>query len=180
MKNKDKFVDYFLEPYLKEAVLKLIIDIISIGLLTVIMAALNFPIRYFIYVFIGYGVLVYFLSYRIIIRLSIDKRRKDYVTEIVSVKDFDEEQSLTGGYQGFSYIHRFYPQNMDVTRYKVNVIDKQSKKKKLRSVMSYRRRHIFRVFRERNINYLKITYLKRSKIIIHVELPYLQMLVIIT
>ena len=169
MKKKEDFIDCFLEPYFKEVVLKIIIDIIGIGLVTAFMAAFNFPVRYFIYVFLGYGALVYIPSYRIIINALIDKHKKDYITETFCLKDYDEELSLSGEHFGYSYIHRFYPKDMHVTRYKIKVIDKDGKKKKLRSVMSYRRVHKFWLFHEQSIN-LQITYLKRSKIIIHVEL----------
>ena len=150
--------------------LQSVIDIVLVGVLPLPFFGLKiFPLSYYILFILGYFTLTLLLSY-VTIQALIDKRKKDYVTETLSYKKYDIEKTLKGDHFGYSYIHHFYPKDMNVTRYKFIFIDKDGKKKKLRSVMSYRRLHKFINFNEFNINHLQITYLKRSKIIIHVEL----------
>ena len=128
--------------------------------------AVKIPIIYFVCITLGYIFFELLHFYKIIIQAIIDRRKKDYVTEVVSVHKFNAEYSHSRN--GFGY--GIYPKDMSVSKYKINVVDKHGEKKKLRSVMSLKRSLEFISFKRHQIDFLQVTYLKRSKILVYVDL----------
>lgn len=166
----EKMVDYRIEPYFHESSIQIMIDLLCVGLAAIVMIIARFPLSYFIFVAGGYSILALFLHYRVSIQALIDKRKKDYVTEVLSIKSYSNEFSFVENGKRESYIHNFYAKDKDVDKRKIKVIDVNKKNKKLRSVMSTGRWLKFSVFNEQQINHLQVTYLKRSKILIQVDL----------
>ena len=70
---------------------------------------------------------------------------------------------------GHSYVRLFWPKEMDVQRYKILVTDHGEKQKKIRTVMSSYRFGKFRALNLQQAEHLRVTYLKRSKILVYVE-----------
>ena len=167
--NKD-IVEYRVHPYIKEASIQLIIDILLIGLIVAVSLIAGFSAGICISVIVGYIIVALLLHYRIAIQALIDKRNEDYVTETVYIKEFSEEYSFIGDRTGHSYIHYFYPKDMDVQKYKIKVIDTNGEIKKIRSVMSFGRLFDFLALKNVGIENFNITYLKSSKIIVSVEI----------
>lgn len=169
MVNKKK-VSFRIVPYFQEAILQIILDIFIIVTISIIFTLLKFPIISLIFISVSYFAIVLFFHYRVIILALIDKRKGDYITETVSIKKFVDEFSFAGDRLGNSKIRFFYPKEMQVRKYKLNTISNYNEKKNLRSVMSFRRLVQFMVLDKQQIEYIQVTYLKRSKILIQVDL----------
>ncbi|MBQ6864692.1 MAG: hypothetical protein IJO14_10705 [Clostridia bacterium] len=167
----EKTISYRIYPYSQEAMLQAGIDILIMVFAETVLAAAKFPFSVCIAVVVGYFVIATVLHYRVLMQAVIDKRKGDYVTETVSVKNFKEEFSFTGNWLGHSYICKFYPKEMHVQKHIVNVVNNHEEEKKLRAVMSFRRIVQFAVLDKQQIEYLQVTYLKRSKILIWCDLP---------
>lgn len=166
----EKTINFRIEPYIKEAVLQVIVDIIVLSTTIIVLTLADFPTIICVSVGIGYFVLILLFHYRVPIQAIIDKRKKDCVIETVTIKQFMNEHSFAGDRTGHSNIRFFYPKEMQVDKYKINVQSLSGEKFKLRSVMSFRRSIEFAVLEKQNIEHLKVTYLKRSKILVNVEL----------
>lgn len=170
MKINEKIIKYRIEPYIQEATIQIILDILLVAIVTILMIVVKFNLIYILCFAIGYSVIAFILHYRVVIQAIIDKRKKEYITETVSVKSFVEEFSFIGDRLGHSYIRHFYPKDMQVQKKRIKVVDSNGEEKKLRSVMSFKRSFEFVVFDKQQIEYLQVTYLKRSKILVQVEL----------
>lgn len=168
---KENTVRFRVHPYAQEAIIQAGMDIIIMVLVVMVLTAAKFPLSVCIAVVVGYFVIATVLHYRVLMQAVIDKRKGDYVTETVSVKNFKEEFSFTGNWLGHSYICKFYPKEMHVQKHIVNVVNNHEEEKKLRAVMSFRRIVQFAVLDKQQIEYLQVTYLKRSKILIWCDLP---------
>lgn len=166
----EKTISFRIEPYVKEATLQAGIDIIIMVLAATVLSVIKFPLSICISIVTGYFAIALILHYRVVIQAIIDKRKGDYITETVSIKKFIDEYSFAGDSLGHSYIHFFYPKEMQVWKYKIKVISNHGEEKKLRSVMSCRRLIEFAVLDKQQIKHLQVTYLKRSKILIRVDL----------
>ena len=79
-----------------------------------------------------------FFNYRVVLQAMLDKRNGDYVTEIVGVDKFDNDNSVRNR-AGQSSMRFFYPKEKRADKYKIKVLTVHNEKKKLRSVMSGRR-----------------------------------------
>ena len=167
--NKD-IVEYRIQPYIKEASIQLILDILLIGLIVAVSLIAGFSAGICISVIVGYIIMALLLHYRIAIQAIIDIRKGDYVTETVYLKEFDEEYSFIGDRTGHSYIQYFYPKDMHVRKMKIKVIKLDCRIMKIRSVMSFIRVLNFIFVKRASMEYFTITYLKRSKILVGVEL----------
>ncbi len=165
MVNK-KTVSLRLKPYLQEVKVQIVLDILIVAMILIILTLANFPLIATILCALVYFTIALFFHYKVAIQAMIDIRKGDYITEIVCIKRFTNEYSFSGNRFGHSYISFFYPKEMRVSKYKVKVIDTLGSEKKLRSVMSFRRLLEFAVLDKQQIEFLQITYLKRSKIII--------------
>ena len=130
----------------------------------------KFSLLVCIAVAIGYFILALLFHYRVIIQALKDKKKQDYITEIVSVKGFKEEFSFIGDRLGHSYIRFFYTKDMRVCKYKIKVISDNGEEKKLRSVISSKRLLEFMMLDKQQIEILQVTYLKNSKILLHIDL----------
>ena len=162
-------ISFRIKPYIQEATLQVVLDVIIIAIVLTVLIVANFSPLVCISVVIGYLVIVLTFHYKIVIQAIIDNRKKDYITEIIQVKKFSKEYSFSGDRLGHSNIHFFYPKDIQVSKYKIKVICNDGAAKELRSVMSFRRLLKFAVLDKQKIEYLQVTYLKRSKILIHIN-----------
>lgn len=170
MKINEKMIKYRIEPYIQEATVQIILDILLVAIVITLMIVAKFDLIYILCFALGYCVMAHFFHYRVVIQAITDRRKKEYITETVNVKSFVEEFSFIGDRLGHSYIRHFYPKDMQVQKKRIEVVDSNGEEKKLRSVMSFKRSFEFVVFDKQQIEYLQVTYLKRSKILIQVEL----------
>lgn len=170
MKVTDNVVNYRIGPYTQEATLQLLLDFIVVALVTVVFIIAGFPAIACILVDLLYLIIAVIFHYKTLIQAILDKNKRDYVTEKISIKQFSEEYSFAGDRLGHSYIRFFYPKKMQVGKYKLKVINDKGEEKKLRAVMSLKRTLKFIVFDKNEIEYLNVTYLRKSKIIICFDL----------
>ena len=169
MINK-KTISLRITPYLQETAIQIILDILIATIISIIFILTNFPLIATIAVVVGYSAIALFLHYRVTIQALTDKRKIDCITEKISINKFSEEYSFVGDSLGHSNIRLFYPKEMHVCRYKIYVTDSNGEKNKLRSVMSSKRFLQFAVLDKHQVEQLNVTYLKRSKILIWVDL----------
>lgn len=167
---KKKTVSAKIEPYAREATIQAGIDIILTAILLSFSVVLNLSPIICIAVPAAYIVFESVFYYRVLIQAYIDKHKGDFVTETVTIKRFSEERSLAGNSLGHSYIRNCYQKEKDVGKYKIKVVNNHGEEKKLRTVMSFRKILHFSILNDHQIEYLQITYLKRSKIIIWYDL----------
>lgn len=170
MKITGKFIQFRIEPYIKECILQFTFDLLVVFLITVLFIVVEFPDIALFAVVSVYLIIALFFHYRVAIQALIDKNKKDYITEKINIKQFKEESSFAGDRLGHSYIRIFYPKEMHVGKYKLKVINDKGEEKKLRAVMSFKRTLEFIVFDKNEIEYLNVTYLRKSKIIICFDL----------
>ena len=150
--------------------MQIALDIIVLVIVTAVLILASFPIIAWIAVDIAYFVIALIFHYRVVILALIDKQKCDYITEKISIKQFKEEYSFAGDRLGHSNIRFFYPKEMQVQRYKVKVISGSGEENKLRTVMSLSRMLKFAILDKQQIEYLNVTYLKRSKVIVAFDL----------
>ena len=166
----EKIIHYRIEPYFREAALQVVIDIILVICVLGVLVVAKFPLVISVAIVIGCFVIACAHHWRVPIQALIDRRKKDFITEIVSVQQFSPERSLFGDHLGYSYVRKFYPKQMHVDRCRIKVVDDCGKEKKLRSVMSFSRQLEFAVLDRNQVKYLQVIYLKRSKILIWCDL----------
>lgn len=170
MKVTDKIVKFRIQPYIQEVSLQFIIDLIVSVLVTVVFVVADFPVVVCVLFDLLYFTVAVIFHYKTLILAILDKSKRDFVTEKISIKQFKEEYSFAGDRLGHSYIRIFYPKEKHVGKYKLKVINDKGEEKKLRAVMSFKRTLKFIVFDKNEIEYLKVTYLRKSKIIICFDL----------
>ena len=170
MKVTDKIVKFRIQPYKQEVSLQFIIDLIVSVLVTVVFVVADFPVVACVLFDILYFTVAVIFHYKTLIQAILDKSKRDFVTEKIRIKQFKEEYSFAGDRLGHSYIRIFYPKEMQVGKYKLKVINDKGEEKKLRAVMSFKRTLEFIVFDKNEIEYLNVTYLRKSKIIICFDL----------
>ncbi len=168
---KDITIKSKIKPYIEEATIQMVIDILAILFVSVVLIVAKMPSFVCIMIPVCYFAIALFFHYRIAIHAITDKRKKNYTTEIVSVKSIDEEYSFaTADRLGHSYIRHLYPKDMNVWKCKIKVVDKNGEQKKLRAVMSFKQSLKFMVLETEKIENLQVTYLKNSKILLHIDL----------
>ncbi len=166
--NKKK-ISFRIEPYVQEAFIQMIIDVIIVALVVVFSVWASFPAP------VCVGIILVFISaemifaYRVLILALLDKLKGDFVTETLEIQKFIPEFSFCGDRLGNSHIRFFYSKELGVSRYKIKAFW-NGEKRKLRAVMSYKRLKNLSSLEDNKIKLLNITYLKRSKIIINVDL----------
>ena len=170
MKVTDKIVKFRIQPYKQEVSLQFIIDLIVSVLATVVFVVADFPVVACVLFDLLYFTVAVIFHYKTLIQAILDKSKRDYATEKIRIKQFKEEYSFAGDRLGHSYIRFFYPKEMHVGKYKLKVINDKGEEKKLRAVMSFKRSLEFIVFDKNEIEYLNVTYLRKSKIIICFDL----------
>ncbi len=170
MKVTDKIVKFRIQPYIQEVSLQFIIDLIVSVLATVVFVVADFPVVACVLFDLLYFTVAVIFHYKTLIQAILDKSKRDFVTEKIRIKQFKEEYSFAGDRLGHSYIRIFYPKEMHVGKYKLKVINDKGEEKKLRAVMSFKRTLEFIVFDKNEIEYLNVTYLRKSKIIICFDL----------
>ena len=170
MKVTNKVVNYRIGPYIQEATLQIVLDFIVVALVTVVFVIVKIPAIACVAVDLLYLIVAVIFHYKILIQAIFDKNNRDFVTEKISIKQFKEEFSFAGDRLGHSHIRIFYPKEMHVGKYKLKVINDKGEEKKLRAVMSFKRTLEFIVFDKNEIEYLNVTYLRKSKIIICFDL----------
>ena len=167
---KEKTIDFRINPYIQETSVQIVLDVLILITIFMVLMLAKFSLLVCIAVAIGYFILALLFHYRVIIQALKDKKKQDYITEIVSVKGFKEEFSFIGDRLGHSYIRFFYPKDMRVCKYKIKVISDNGEEKKLRSVISSKRLLEFMMLDKQQIEILQVTYLKNSKILLHIDL----------
>lgn len=170
MKITDKIVKYRIEPYKQESTIQIVLDLVVVGFVTAVFVIAKFPVLACAFVDLLYLIIALVFHYKTLIQAIIDENKRDYITEKISIKQFKEEYSFAGDRLGHSYIRIFYPKEMHVGKYKLKVINDKGEEKKLRAVMSFKRTLEFIVFDKNEIEYLNVTYLRKSKIIICFDL----------
>lgn len=166
----DKIIKFRIKPYIQEAFLQFVIDVIVIVLVTVVFIIAKFPTIVCVTIDLSYLIVSLIFHYKVVIQAIIDKNKRDYVTEKICVKQFNEEYSFAGDRLGHSCIRFFYPKEMQAGKYELKIINENGEEKKLRAVMSFKRTLKFILFDKNQIEYLNVTYLKKSKIIINFDL----------
>lgn len=166
----ENIVRYRINPYIQEFTFQMILDMLVLAAILVVLIFANFSLLICVAVATGYFVIVLIFHYRVVIQAIIDKRKEAYITEFVIIKSFKDEYSFAGDRFGHSYISFFYPKDMNVCKYKIKVIDNNGEEKKLRTVMSFKRLLEFMVLDKQQIEYLQVTYLKSSRILLHIDL----------
>ncbi|MBQ4644540.1 MAG: hypothetical protein IJB72_02135 [Clostridia bacterium] len=159
-----------IKPYIEEATIQMVIDILVVLIVSIVFTLVKMPSLVCIMIPLCYFAIALFFHYKIAIQSLIDKHKENYITEIISIKSIDEEFSFAGDRFGHSYIRHLYPKDMNVWKCKIKVVDKNGEQKKLRAVMSSKQSLNFMVLDTEKIEYIQITYLKRSKILLHVDL----------
>ena len=170
MKVTDKIVNYRIEPYIQEATLQFVLDLILVIFVTIVFVIAKFPAVACVLFDLLYFTVAVIFHYKTLIQAILNKNKRDFVTEKISIKQFKEEYSFAGDRLGHSYIRIFYPKEMHVGKYKLKVINDKGEEKKLRAVMSFKRTLRFIDFDKNEIEYLNVTYLRKSKIIICFDL----------
>lgn len=170
MKITDKIVNYRIAPYTNEATLQIVLDFIVVTLVTVVFVIAKISVIACVAVDLLYLIIAVIFHYKTLIQALLDKNKRDFVTEKISVMRFKEEFSFAGDRFGYSYIRIFYPKKMQVGKYKLKVVNDKGEEKKLRAVMSLKRTLEFVVLDKNEIDYLNVTYLRKSKIIICFDL----------
>lgn len=171
MKVTDKMLRAALKPYIGEAQTQLIIDASVIILIILVFTLIKLPVISTVVSVLLYMLAAVIFHYGIIIRAITDKIKGDYVTEKMSIPQFYEEYSFAGDRKGHSHIRSLYPKEKDVQKYKMKATNENGEEIKLRAVMSYRRKDsVFVLYYYNNIEFLNVTYLKRSKILLCVGL----------
>ncbi len=170
MKVTDRIIKFRIKPYVQETILQFIIDVFVLGLVTVIFVIAELPANACVLVDLLYLIFAVIFHYNTLIQAISDKKKRDYITEKISVKQFYKEYSFAGDRLGHSYIRFFYPKDMQVGKYVLKIINENGEEKKLRAVMSLKRTLKFIVFDKNEIEYLNVTYLRKSKIIICFDL----------
>lgn len=165
-----KVIRFRIKPYVLEATSQAVIDIIVMGVLGTVLMIVKFPPILSASAVIGYFIIALILHYRVLIQALADKCKGDFITETVSVGQFTSEYSFAGNRLGHSHVHKLYPKEQHVDRYSIKVVNKHGEKKKIRGIMSLRKTLQFLILHELQINYLQITYMKRSKILLQVKL----------
>ncbi len=166
----EKIIKFRIDPYIQEALVQIILDMIVIVTLLIISIVAEFFWVLCVSVIWVYVVLALMLHYRVVIQAITDKRQGDYITEKVSIAQFSDEYSFTGDRFGNSNIRFFYPKEMSVCKHKIKIVNDRGEENKLRSVMSFKRMINFMVLDGEEIKELKVVYLKRSKILLYVDL----------
>lgn len=166
----EKAVSFRIKPYIQEATLQIILDILIMVIISTVLIFAKFPLIVCVAVVTGYFAIALVFHYRVVIQAIIDKRKEDYITETVSIKKFIVEYSFAGDRLGRSNLRFFYPKEMQVWKYKIKALNNHGEEKKLRSVMSFRRLLQFAILDKQKIEDLQVTYLKRSKILVRVDL----------
>ena len=172
MKTTDRIIKYRIEPYIKENIIQIILDLIVVVFITILFIYIDISVIGVVLIDIAYLIIELFINYRITIQALIDKKNNDIVTETICIEQrrFYKETSFGADRLGNSYIRFFYPKEMQISKYKLKVITDKGEKRSLRGIMSFRRSFRFYVFDDNNIDYLNVTYLRKSKIIICFDL----------
>ena len=169
--NKD-FIDFRIKPYKQEAGVQIVLDAILIIFVFVGSTLVGFPIYVPICISavdFSLGILLYYIT---LIRAITDRNKGELITERVRINKSCDERTIAHNRAGESPLRFFYPKNESVSRHKIEVINELGEKKKLRAVMSFRRLLDLCTLKiSYQIEWVDITYLKRSKILIWVDIP---------
>lgn len=168
MRIPERMIEFRVKPYMQEASVQIMVDTLFVALILGTLYGIGCSLIVYLGVFLLYCAVTLTLHYRVAIQALIDKRKGDHITEILSIGQFRKELSFWNNRQGESYAHLFYSRDLEMSRYKIRAIDQHGEKKKLRSIMSSQRLSKLAILHdEKN---LQVTYLRRSKILLRVEL----------
>ncbi len=168
--GKEKMIGLRIKPYVQEAILQMVLDVIITTLVLIFLNFVGFHNFISIAIVLAYFIFAFLLHYRIVLLALLDKKAQGICSEIVKIESFINEYSFAGDRFGHSNIRFFYAREMQVNKYKIKIIDSKGEVKKLRSVMSFKRSFKLATLDKYQIEYVMLTYLKKSSILIKVEL----------
>lgn len=131
--------------------------------------ALKAKMLFYVPLIIFYAIEIPF-EYLTVIKLIIDTRTKNTITETVYVKNHKHEFSITG--RNFtSRIGNFFPKDMGVGKFKLFFNSEDGTTFYVRTIMSHKKSCIFDDWSENGKSQipLRITYLRHSKVLVCVE-----------
>ena len=163
-----KLIKYRTEPYFREAELLIFLDILCIALIVGVSVLIGVPVLLNLSFVMGYIALAFILYHKVTVRALIDRRHGDYITEILHIDQFDYEVHLATDRWGRGYVRYLYPA---LTKYRIKVTDSNGKKKQLRAIMSFGCSIRIFIVQDKIPMSLQVTYLKRSKILICMQVP---------
>lgn len=135
LRNRDVVRAY--EPYRKEALYCLVVDVLIILGCAAMVITTGVRDRGILSLFGGFFVLFFvieiFTDFRLGLLSRIEESCQLYVQLVIQVVQIKEEHS-TSGHWG-SIIPKLYPKNLNVQRYKISCFDSNMKKLRLRSAM---------------------------------------------
>lgn len=166
----ERQVKFRVKPYFQEAMLQFFVDILVTITLFAVFLIVGFPLDIVIVTTVVYLAIAIPIHYTTICKAIIDRQKKEYITEVLQIERFINEFSLLGDRLGHSNLRFFYPTAMQVDKYRIKTITSCGENKTLRSVLSFKRLLEFAVLEKKEARYFKVTYLKRSKILLTVDL----------
>ena len=171
MKVDGRIINYRVGHFLQETGIVIFQDVLIMILIFTGCCWMDIPVIVAV-VFSLFDIVINLIFYyKVIIQAIIDKDKLEYTTEILAIKEFNAEKTIACDRDRRSYVRFLFPKDMDVNRYKIRVINQSGEEKKLRTITSKRRISRFVDLKwDYQIECLKVTYLKRSKILIGVEL----------
>ena len=132
MKDINKHISKALEPYKKESLYNLPIDLIAFPIIIIITLIL-FPIV--LIEEIPLIILVLLANYRITILGMIEQKKDNYIQDRITMIKIKDEYTNSSKYVS-SVIPKLYPENKHYGRYKIICRTKDGKRLKLRSAVS--------------------------------------------
>jgi hypothetical protein len=161
-------------PYIKESKVSFIIAIaVLILVFAVCLFALEDKIEALLLslcIVVVFLLIDYLLNYQLGINAFIDAKKMNIITRKVELVDIKRELQFSGRYE--SLISKFYSRDMHISRYLIICKDAEDNICKFRTTMSLERySNFYKLLKMKGqIDKFNITYLKRSKIIIWMEL----------
>ena len=149
------------EPYFKEALFCLWLDIIIALIISVFLIMTK--VTFLLWIIPIFFVFELFVNFRIAVLAIFERRKSRYATKNVYITDLHIEDSASGHWG--SILPRLYPSNLQIERYRLTCTGSDGEKIMLRCAMSTAKRKILNKFLGKNCM-LKVTYGRMSKIVV--------------
>ncbi len=179
-KKNQSLIDEHIHTYICQSIVSSIIDVIFLICLWTILifvffenpteANKNTLSSFFCPATLLYIILSCIINHRVLIAAVLDKLQKNIVTDIISPTELKEIVPFKS-YAITNNITIFYNKEMNVKKYKLFYMN--DKKRFVRLIMSEKKRFktCTEIINNPNIDKIKITYYKRSKMLISISLP---------
>lgn len=174
IKKSNSYKNYA-QAYYDEAILAFTIDIVIFSGMWILYFIygneIQLSILPLIVITVGYFILATLLHYRIAILQLIDIIKGEMAKETVQLCNFKGENSWSG-WMGNSNVSKFYPKDKLVDRFRIYYLNKSNEIKFVRLILSHDKlTKIYDTFLEENkLGNIEICYLKRSKILVAINL----------